>query len=141
MRKGIAFVLLAASLMAVSGPTQAQYRPELIGVWSGVLNHGARVVPTDPTPTYVGELNPQEIITMTIIGQDDRSFHGTLGNSEERNYVVGVIKADGTSLLLADKGGYQSATILTPTTMEYCLQVAQGDYFVAACGVLEKQQD
>ena len=41
----------------------------------------------------------------------------------------------------ADKGGYQSATMLTPTTMEYCLQVAQGDYFVAACGVLEKQQD
>ncbi len=143
MIKSTAATIVAGCMMlpmlAVSA--SAQYRPELVGVWSGVLEHGARVVPMDPSPTYVGELNPQETVTMTIIGQDDRSFHGTLGNSEERDYVVGVIKADGKSLLLADNGGYQSATMLTPTTMEYCLQVAQGDYFIAACGVLEKQQE
>ena len=143
MNQRIATVLLAGCLVlpGLAGSASAQYRPELVGVWVGVLEHGARVVPTDPTPTYVGELRPPETVTMTIIGQDDRSFHGTLGNQEERDYVVGVIKDDGKSLLLADRGGYQSATMLTPTTMEYCLQVAQGDYFVAACGVLEKQQD
>lgn len=143
MTRKIAVVILTACLtlpvLAVSA--SAQYRPELIGVWKGVLEHGARVVPTDQTPTYVGELKPQEGVILTIIGQDDRSFHGTLGNTEERDYIVGVIKADGKSLLLADNGGHQSATMLTPTTMEYCLQVAQGDYFIAACGVLEKQQD
>ncbi|MEM9104095.1 MAG: hypothetical protein AAGC96_00460 [Pseudomonadota bacterium] len=141
--KNVAAIILIACLtvpvLALSA--SAQYRPELIGVWSGALEHGARVVPTDQTPTYVGELKPQEVVTMTIIGQDDRSFHGTLGNTEERDYIVGVIKADGKSLLLADNGGYQSATMLTPTTMEYCMQVAQGDYFIAACGVLEKQQE
>ena len=143
MNRRIATTFLAGclALPVLTGSASAQYRPELIGLWVGVLDHGARVVPTDPIPTYVGELKPQDTITLTIIGQDDRSFHGTLGNQEERDYVVGVIKADGKSLLLADRGGYQSATMLTPTTMEYCLQVAQGDYFIAACGVLEKQQD
>lgn len=143
MTKTLAAIVLAAFLMlpVLAGPVSAQYKPELIGEWSGVLEHGARVVPTDQTPTYVGELNPEEIVAMTIIGQDDRSFHGTLGNAEERDYIVGVIKADGKSLLLADNGGYHTATMLTPTTMEYCTQVAQGDYFIAACGVLEKQQD
>jgi hypothetical protein len=140
-RAAIIAMAAGAALAAAAGPAPAQYRPELVGVWSGVLNHGARVLPTDPTPTYLGELDPPESVTMTIVGQDDRSFHGTMGNAEERDYVVGVVRADGKSLFLADSGGYQTATILTPTTMEYCVQVAQGDYYIAACGVLEKQKE
>ena len=135
-----ATVLASCAALAVSTiGAHAQYKPELVGEWTGTLNHGARVVPTDPTPTYLSELNPQQTITMTIIGQDDRSFHGTMGNSEERDYVVGVVRADGKSLLMADNTGYKSATMLTPNTMEYCIQVAQGDHIVAACGVLERQ--
>lgn len=118
---------------------QAHYKPELVGVWKGQLEHGARVIPSDPSPTYYSAINPPREITMTIIGQDDRSFHGLMGNQEERNYVVGVVRADGKSLLMSDDSGYKGATILTPTTMEYCVQVASGDHMVAACGVLEKQ--
>lgn len=127
-------------LLLSAGSAFAQYKPELVGVWSGVLEQGARVIPTDPTPTYLNALDPQQTITMTIIGQDDRSFHGTLGNTEERDYVVGVVRADGKSLLMSDNSGVKTATMLTPKTMEYCVQVAQGDYIVAACGVLEKQE-
>lgn len=133
-------VAVVVALSATVSGALAQYKPELIGVWSGVLEHGARVVPTDPTPTYFGALDPKQAVTMTIIGQDDRSFHGTMGNNEEREYVVGAVRADGKTLLMSDDDGLVSATMLTPATMEYCVQVAQGDYMVAACGVLEKQQ-
>ena len=134
-------IAACAAVLAFPGGAFAQYKPELVGVWSGALEHGARVVPTDPTPTYLGALDPKHTITMTIIGQDDRSFHGTLGNTEERDYVVGVVRADGKSLLMADNAGVKTATMLTPKTMEYCVQVAQGDHIVAACGMLEKQAE
>ncbi|MCP4315789.1 MAG: hypothetical protein GY789_07155 [Hyphomicrobiales bacterium] len=140
IRRGVvACVVLLAVLSASVNGAHAQYKPELIGVWSGALEHGARVVPTDPTPTYYSALDPKQTVTMTIIGQDDRSFHGIMGNNDEREYIVGVVRADGKTLLMSDDDGYLSATMLTPTTMEYCVQVAQGDHMVAACGVLEKQ--
>lgn len=140
--KGRALATCVAAFVTLSGAVSeasAQYKPELVGVWSGVLEHGARIVPTDPTPTYYGALDPKQAITIMIIGQDDRSFHGTMGNNDERDYVVGVVRADGKTLLMSDDNGFVSATMLTPMTMEYCVQVAQGDHMVAACGVLEKQ--
>lgn len=142
IRRPSQFCLAASLALAVAiGPASAQYRPELVGVWKGTLSNGARVLPDDPTPTYYNALDPQLEITMTIIGQDDRSFHGVMGNHEEREYVVGVVRKDGKTLLMADDDGYKSATILTPSTMEYCVQVASGDHMVAACGVLEKQTE
>lgn len=140
IRRPSLFCLAVSLTLAVAiGPASAQYRPKLVGVWKGTLSNGARVLPDDPTPTYYNALDPQLEITMTIIGQDDRSFHGVMGNHEEREYVVGVVREDGKTLLMADDDGYKSATILTPSTMEYCVQVASGDHMVAACGVLEKQ--
>ncbi|MEM6464470.1 MAG: hypothetical protein AAF724_21420 [Pseudomonadota bacterium] len=139
-KRGAAVALAVCAVISFSASEGlAQYRPELVGEWKGVLEHGARVVPTDQTPTYLSALDPKQPVNMTIIGQDDRSFHGTLGNAEERDYVVGVIAADGKTLHMADNGGLKTATMPTPTTMEYCVQVASGDHFVAACGVLEKQ--
>lgn len=135
----VAFLACLAVWGAGLGAAHAQYKPELVGVWKGYLEQGARIVPSDPAPTYYNAIKPPLEITMTIIGQDDRSFHGLLGNNEERDYVVGVVRADGKSLLMTDDNAHVSATILTPTTMEYCAQVVSGDYMVAACGILEKQ--
>ncbi|MCY6383373.1 hypothetical protein [Hoeflea prorocentri] len=142
MKKAVVALLACFALWSTllgAAHAQAQYKPELVGLWKGNLEHGARVLPSDPTPTYYNAIDPPPEITMTIIGQDDRSFHGLMGNQEERNYVVGVVRADGKSLLMSDDGGYKSATMLTPTRMEYCVQVASGDHMVAACGILEKQ--
>ncbi|MEX3011718.1 hypothetical protein [Hoeflea sp. TYP-13] len=136
-----AFVAVFLALPVSANLAYAQYKPELVGVWSGTIEHGARIIPTDPTPTYYSSLDPRLEITMTIVGQDDRSFHGLMGNHEEREFFVGVVRADGKTLLMADDDGYKSGTILTPTTMEYCVQVASGDHMVAACGVLEKQKE
>ncbi|MDA4845539.1 hypothetical protein [Hoeflea poritis] len=141
LRSSVVFIAAALVLTGAMATASAQYRPELVGVWKGTLSNGARVLPDDPTPTYYNALDPQLEITMTIIGQDDRSFHGVMGNHEEREYVVGVVREDGKTLLMADDDGYKSATILTPSTMEYCVQVASGDHMVAACGVLEKQAE
>ncbi|WP_419908155.1 hypothetical protein [Hoeflea sp.] len=141
LRPSILFMAAALVLAGAMEPANAQYRPELVGVWKGTLDNGARVLPDDPTPTYYNALDPLLEITMTIIGQDDRSFHGLMGNHEEREYVVGVVREDGKTLLMTDDDGYKSATILTPSTMEYCVQVASGDHMVAACGVLEKQAE
>ncbi|WP_136658156.1 hypothetical protein [Nitratireductor sp. XY-223] len=141
LRPSVVCMAAALALAVFVAPAAAQYRPELVGVWKGKLDNGARVLPDDPSPTYYNALNPLLEITMTIVGQDDRSFHGVMGNHEEREYVVGVVRADGKSLLMADDDGYKSATMLTPSTMEYCVQVASGDHMVAACGVLEKQAE
>lgn len=132
-----AFLLALSTLM---GSAYSADAPDLVGVWKGPLSHGALYFPPKyEKPAYYDSIDPRIMITMTVTGQDERSFQGLMGNHDEQEYVVGVIRADNETLVMTDNDGYKTATMLTSTSMEYCVQVAQDEHRVAACGILEKQ--
>lgn len=128
------------ALSTLASAAQGADMPDLVGVWKGALTSGALYFPPKyEQPTYYNAMDSQIIITMTINGQDGPSFQGEMGNHDQKEIVVGVVRADGKTLLMTDNDGYKTATMLTSTSMEYCVQVASDPHRVSACGVLEKE--
>lgn len=133
MVRTLAALLFVASFCI---PAQADDAwPDLTGVWSGVSPSVVRGNPPHHQSTEpAGEVRISErAFTMTIEGQEGRTFWGTIASPDSTEGIVGAIAADGRTIHIADTDGYAQAVLLEPDTMDVCYVLSSTAVQVAAC--------
>ncbi|NBC97368.1 MAG: hypothetical protein GVY27_13570 [Deinococcus-Thermus bacterium] len=142
------FTLIPLALAAVgalaAGPaavTPALADGHLVGDWVGDPDYehrGARVGSDHedaPADSWAG--NSDLVWTLTIEEQEGSAFHATwcsdAGICED---AVGVLRADGETVLLADEDGLFMGTLTGEDTMELCYLEGGADSRIADCHML-----
>ena len=116
--------LIVAGALAASGSAVAQEPyPDLKGTWIG-QTHSLRQGETEHFPK-MGETGPvflEAPWTLIIDRQEGNRFTGTRGRTEgtRRDPVLGVIRADRTTIHLVDDDGTFLGTLTGPDAMEVC---------------------
>jgi len=132
LRTVAAFLLVGT--VALPGFADDQW-PDLTGVWTGVSQSVVRGNPPHHQSTEpAGEVRISErSFTLTIEGQEGRTFWGTIASPDSTEGVVGAIAADGRTIHLADTDGYAAAVLLEPDVMDVCYVLSSTAVQVAAC--------
>lgn len=133
MSRSFAALLIVTSL---SVPAMADDGwPDLTGVWTGVSPSVVRGNPPHHQSTEpAGEVRISErAFTMTIEGQEGRTFWGTIASPDSTEGIVGAIAADRQTLHIADTDGYASAVLIEPDVMDVCYVLSSTEVQVAAC--------
>jgi len=126
MRASIwAFVAVLSSGAAA----YAQEAPELTGAWSG----------TGPAVSATEGWEATRSASMAITEQRGRVFQGQVKYEGGEDEFVGIIQADGKTILMSNDDGRVDATLTGPDEMEVCY-VEGGDDMIAACTVLKRVQ-
>jgi hypothetical protein len=136
--------ILVVSLLALGcwgWPANAQSpAPDLRGTWSGSGAEGAIF-------GQLGHQPPREqpafsdksiVWTVKIDKQDGRGLIGTWSTPKYSERLLGVVRQDNETVLFSDEDSYFQAKILSPTSMEVCVQETGGS-IVATCRILDKQ--
>jgi len=136
----IALVLLAPITLS-SQILAADDAPNLVGTWSGVHTGGAYVgspghSPDQSEPTF---LKPGMRFTLTIKQQDGRGLIGSWSSPQKTERIVGAVRLDNKTIVLADEDTQFSAVLLDSGSMEFCGSEAGETSVLAACLVLNKE--
>ena len=135
-------MLLTVLVAGVASLATAQEIPSLKGKWTGTFTGGVRqgggqLAPADVSPRFV---HPGDrTYTLTIEEQDGRGFKGNWASTLGSETMHGVVRLDNRTLLMVDVDSSLTATLLSPTEMEFCNHtVGPTDHF-AFCFLLKKQ--
>lgn len=133
--------LLSALLVGAStAAAVAQDVPNLVGTWSGTIVGGARFGalnhdPAEKEPIFA-DRNKQW--TLTIAKQDGTGLIGTWATKAKTENVVGVIRQDNVSVLLADEDNTFDARLISANEMELCALEA-GAATIAVCYRMKRE--
>jgi hypothetical protein len=136
--------LVAAGLLAASGPTLAQEPyPDLKGSWTGTrvtVRQGK--AEHSPSEGQTGPVFRESQWTFVIDRQEGNRFTGTRGRTEEerRDPTLGVIRADRRTIHMVDDDGTFLAILTGPDTMEVCRTEVDADSRAASCGEFVRQR-
>ena len=139
--KQAATSLLLLATMALSPQAlAAPAAPSLMGSWSGVHTGGAYVgspghSPDKSEPTFI---KPGLRFTLTIKQQEGRALIGTWSSPRKTERLVGVVRLDNKTVVLADEDTHFSAVLLDANSMEFCGTEAGEISILAACLLLNK---
>jgi hypothetical protein len=130
--KGLALSAFAIATFAAAA--SAQEVPNLVGTWSGTIAGGARFGalnhdPAEQDPVFA---NRTKVWTLTIERQDGSGLIGTWSTATKSEKIVGAIRRDNTSVLLADEDNTFDARLVMPNEMEVCALQA-GAASIAVC--------
>ena len=118
---------LAVVIVGLGGAAQAADAPSLTGTWSG---KGTSVSKSEGWET-------ERSYTLVITEQRGQVFKGHNEWPGGQDEVLGVVKADGSSLLLTNADGVSSATLIDADSMEACYAEG-GDDAMAVCVTLTR---
>ncbi|MGE0286880.1 MAG: hypothetical protein AB7I42_18645 [Bradyrhizobium sp.] len=141
LRKLAAASLVSLATVALSPQVfAAPAAPSLVGSWSGVHTGGAYVgspghSPDKSEPTLI---KPGLRFTLTIKQQNDRALIGTWSTPRKTERLVGVVRLDNKTVVLADEDTHFSAVLLDANSMEFCGTEAGEISILAACLLLKK---
>lgn len=129
MRRLLVGIAGAIAIGGSAGSAQAADAPSLLGTWSG----------TGPSVSAGEGWETGRSFTMTVTEQRGPVFKARSewpGGQEE---MLGVIRADGQTILLTNSDGLSLATLLGPDQMEGCY-VEGGDDAMATCMILNRSK-
>ena len=145
MSRSFQLAVLVASILSAATWGQsvraAPDAPDLRGTWTGSNAEGA----------IFGKLGHQGaaaepkfadkalVWTLTIEKQDGRGLIGTWANKQQSEKLLGVIRQDNETVLFSDEDSFFQAKVLSPTSMEVCIQETTGHSIVATCRIFNKQ--
>lgn len=134
----------SVALLSTLGAAHAESNiPQLKGVWKGQFTGGFLVGDIthleDPTkPLSMAGSDRQWIVT--IDKQDGSGLSGTRTSvgSDKTEIILGVIRANGKTVLFSDHDTLFEAELISDTEMEVCAQES-GDAIIATCELLRRQ--
>jgi hypothetical protein len=116
--------LIFAAVLAASGSAVAQQAyPDLNGAWIGQMQHILRGKTEHlPGTEETGPVFVEVTWTIVIDRQEGNRFTGTWGRTEgtRRDQLLGVIRADRTTIHMIDDDGTFLGTLAGPDAMEVC---------------------
>ncbi len=133
-------ILFSTIFLAGASAALAQSdAPDLTGKWvaKGAVGAGyGKLGHTDtiPKPKWT---SPTATWTLDIQQQNGRGLIGVWGSKKRTENILGVIRRDGETVLFVDEDSYFQGTLLSPDTMELCLQET-GESLVVACVDLKR---
>ena len=121
--------IAAVLCLAFGAAAQAAEVPELTGTWNGA------------GPAVSNEAGWQAVRSaiMTICEQRGLVFRGQVQYEGGEDEFVGIVKADGKTVLISDDDGLVTATLTSPGEMELCY-IAGGDEATAACLIMKRAE-
>jgi hypothetical protein len=138
-------VLVSAgiALTALSTTAKAEEPPNLIGTWSGTIVGGARFGalnhdPAEKDPVFADR---NKEWTLEIERQDGSGIIGTWSTSTKRERLVGAIRQDNITVILADEDNIFDGRLLSSNEMELCAQegrTARGGATIAVCYLVKR---
>lgn len=138
-----AAIMSVTMLSAASAAHAESSIPQLKGVWKGQFTGGFLVgdithLQDLTKPKSMAGSDRQWIVT--IDEQDGSGLSGTRtsAGSDKTEILLGVIRANGKTILFSDEDTLFQAELISPTEMEVCAQEA-GDAIIATCELLKKQ--
>jgi hypothetical protein len=118
----------------------AQNRPSLTGTWEGIVSGGYRMGDLELTQD---ESKPKNATgterRMVIARQEGSGFTGSWGLNDNKESLLGVIRADQKTILMVDDDTNFIGTLLSDDTMEMCVQ-EHGAAQIAVCVLMKKVQ-
>ena len=114
-------------LSSFSVGAHAAEAPELTGTWSG---SGSSVSNSEGWETG-------RSASITITEQRGPVFKGVIKYESGEEEFVGVIKADGKTILMSSDDGIANATLISPNEIEDCY-VEGGDDAMATCTIMKR---
>lgn len=136
-------IVLFSSLMLAVNSTlaSADEYPNLMGTWistdypGGAYFGDGNHTPDKKEPMFTGD---DIVWTLVIEKQKDAGLIGTWSTNAKIEKLVGVIRRDRVSLLLADEDNQFEGTLITENEIELCA-VDSGDFSTAACIIVTRQ--
>lgn len=133
-------MILAGAMILTSGAALAV---DLTGTWTGSdpAGRGASAGPSDhELRSGDAFLNAEtdEVWTLTIEGMEGSGFHAEWCSATTCEDAVGVVRADGESVLMADEDGVFIGTV-QGDQMELCYLEPGETFRIADCHMMEKQ--
>ncbi len=119
--------IIAGLCLTCSAAAYAAEVPELTGTWNGV----------GPSVSNEEGWETERSTSITIDEQRGRVFRGEVKYEGGDDEFVGIIKADGKTILISDDDGNVTATMTGPDEMEVCY-VAGGDEATATCTLMKR---
>jgi hypothetical protein len=110
-------------------PARAADAPELTGTWSGV----------GPSVSDDEGWEAARSTNLQITEQRGQTFKGRVQYEGGEEDFIGVIRADGKSILIANDDGNVTATLVSPNEMEVCY-VEGGSDATATCSMLKRSE-
>ena len=137
----IAAFLSITGLIASSSILAEELAPDLLGAWSGLHSGGAYFgspghSPDKAEPTV---LKPGMEFTLDITKQEGRSLIGTWSSANKSEKIVGAIRVDNKTIVLADEDTQFSGVLLDTGRMELCATEAGEVSSLASCLILERR--
>lgn len=136
---GCRIVAGAAGLLLCSITASAQDQiPDLRGTWSGKIVGGFRAGELEHSGA---EKAPKSAVglerTLVIQHQEGSGFTGAWGSNTKDEPIIGVIRADGRTILMVDDDTNFMGMLQAPNSMEVCVQ-EHGAARIAVCALLTK---
>jgi hypothetical protein len=121
-------IIVGATMLAATAAHAAD-APELTGTWAG---SGASVSEDEGW-------QPTRSTTIQITEQRGSVFKGHVTYEGGEEDFLGVVKADGKTLMMTDDDGDVTATLSSPNEMELCY-IAGDDDAIAYCTILKRSE-
>ena len=137
----LAWLAIAATLLAAPASAQTPPIPDLKGTWKGesesIVFGSGNTHHTPATPPKEPQLRSVPF-TFVIDKQDGRRFSGTFSSAKANETVVGVVSRSG-AIYMVDDDGYSVGTVLAPNRVEFCYLHLAADSRIASCTEMLKQ--
>lgn len=136
--KKIGLVLVAGCLLSSS----VAYGSELLGTWQQMDVYGARSVNKGDHNVNVGANyipGKKKLFTLKIesLSDDKRAFHGQWCSANKCESLVGVVRFDGSLLMVDEDGRFDG--ILKGETLEMCYSEPGEKFQIVQCSSMKKQ--
>lgn len=130
--------LALATVLVAGGPALAN--DQLAGTWTTSEMHGARAGAPDHHPEGGDAFHHEAGLTfrLTVEELQSNGFHGQWCSEVRCEDLVGVVRADGETVLMADEDGTFTGT-LRDGQFELCYVEADAEDRVAFCSMMTKQ--
>jgi hypothetical protein len=122
-------VVVAGFCLTFGAAANAADVPELAGTWNGV----------GPSVSNEEGWETERSASITIDEQRGRVFRGKVHYEGGEEEFVGIIQADGKSILISNDDGRDDVTLTGPDEMELCY-VQGGDDAIATCMLMKRAQ-
>lgn len=132
--------LCALALMLFCSVASAQNSvPSLVGTWNGTITGGYRAGALEHSSAEPQPKNAVGVMrTMTITKQEGSGFIGTWGSKNNKEALIGVIRADTKTVLMVDDDTNFTGTLLSADNMEMCVQ-EHGAARIAVCVLFKRE--
>ena len=137
----LALIAMFSVLAAVPVASAQQSAPNLVGTWSGKVEAGVRLgdpghEPAQSKPAFG---NFEMTFSLKVVTQQGRGLIGTWSSSNSSETILGVIRRDNQTVLLIDEDSYFQARLLSPTSMELCLEETHVGSMGVWCLLMNKE--